>query len=110
MEHELYLKASHCGAIFLVQVQAHICNMAFFNMQMVPHIIWWPNFKVAVSSTFADNKRLIKHEAVENDQYHYPPCMFLRQARLMPALKGYKVSSRSENEIQKTSLFDCTTR
>ena len=36
--------------------------------------------------------------------------MFLWQARLMPVLKGYKVSSRSENEIQKTSLFDCTTR
>lgn len=41
-ENELYLKASHCGAIFLVQAHTHVSNLVFFNLQMVPHVIWYP--------------------------------------------------------------------
>ena len=35
-----YLKASHCSAIFLVQVQAQICNLAFFKHSNHSLTIW----------------------------------------------------------------------
>jgi hypothetical protein len=36
-------------------------------MQMLPHVIWWPNLKIEASSKFVDNKRSIKNEAVKKD-------------------------------------------
>jgi len=67
------------------------------------------NFKIAGSSTFVDNKYFIKHEAMKNEYCLNSPSIFLRQERLMPKLKGYKVSSRSENEIENT-LFKFETK
>ena len=36
---EACLQAGHCGSILLVQIQAHLGNLALFNLQLVEHII-----------------------------------------------------------------------
>lgn len=77
--------------MFFVQVKAQFRNLVFFYIEMEQHVIC----RQARSDT--ETKYLIVHRIRRSNKTATLPWIFLRQAKLRPEVKGYKVSSKSEN-------------
>jgi hypothetical protein len=100
-----YPESSHRGAVVLVQQIAQVLDLGLVNTQLLNHVIWnewWQKRRVAGTqlTELLDSK---KKTGSNSRRTGTSPSMFFLTWPAIPALSGYRVSSRSvgENRSEK---------